>query len=71
MVQPLAAVLGGDPDPVVRAHAAWGLGRIGGSGARNALLEAQTSEQDPEALKEIATALRALEDAANTNAQSA
>ena len=71
MVQPLAAVLGGDPDPVVRAHAAWGLGRIGGSGARNALLEAQTSEQDPEALKEIATALRGLEDAVNTNAQSA
>ena len=72
MVQPLAAVLSGDPDPVARAHAAWGLGRIGGSGASKALHEAQTSEQDPETLKEIAAALRASEDAAaNKKARSA
>lgn len=36
-VAALGRVLEHDPDPVVRGHAAWSLGRIGGAGARAAL----------------------------------
>jgi epoxyqueuosine reductase len=36
-----------DPDPVLRSHAAWALGRIGGPQARRALREAVSAEGDP------------------------
>jgi epoxyqueuosine reductase len=58
-VAPLAeALLHGD-DPVVRGHAAWALGRIGGTTARAVLEAALAVEPDPEARDEIATALDA------------
>ena len=43
--------------PLVRAHAAWALGRIGGAAARTALQRALASEADPEVLSEIRPAL--------------
>jgi epoxyqueuosine reductase len=47
-----------DPDPVVRSHAAWALGRIGGGEAALAALEtAAWGETDPAVQEEIALAL--------------
>jgi epoxyqueuosine reductase len=46
-----------DGEPLVRRHAAWALGRIGGGGARAALGRAWQAEQDPEVREEIRAAL--------------
>jgi len=47
-----------DPeDPIVRGHAAWALGRIGGDAARAALQAAAGDEQDARVLEEIGEAL--------------
>jgi epoxyqueuosine reductase len=47
-----------DPtDPVVRGHAAWALGRIGGVEAAAALECARRAESDPQVCEEIAAAL--------------
>jgi len=46
-----------EPEPEVRAHAAWALGRIGGPGAREALQEAERAEQDAGVRGEILGAL--------------
>lgn len=43
--------------PLVRGHAAWALGRIGGDGARRALEEACELEADDGVLKELSLAL--------------
>ncbi|OWA35141.1 tRNA epoxyqueuosine(34) reductase QueG [Saccharibacillus sp. O16] len=53
----LIEVLGSDPRPVMRGTAAWSIGRIGGSAAEEALLAAQTLEQDEEVLERISLAL--------------
>lgn len=45
-----------DPAAVVRGHAAWALGRIGGGGARAALAIAAGREADEQALAEIQAA---------------
>ena len=42
--------------PLVRGHAAWALGRIGGAEAGVLLLEAASTETDPGVLEEIAAA---------------
>lgn len=42
-----------DYEPLVRGHAAWALGRIGGEQARRALLDALAGEEDEEVQKEI------------------
>jgi epoxyqueuosine reductase len=42
-----------DPDPMLRGHAAWALGRIGGADAERALREAGRNEPDPGVLAEI------------------
>ena len=55
-VPALAGVLTGG-EPLVRAHAAWALGQIGGADARAALRAAADSETDPEVIEEITTAL--------------
>jgi len=55
-VPALAEALG-HADPTVRGHAAWALGRIGGAGARAALLAARGREADAGALEEIERAL--------------
>jgi epoxyqueuosine reductase len=46
-----------DESPIVRAHGAWALGRIGGDAARRVLRDASTGEQWPEVREEIALAL--------------
>jgi epoxyqueuosine reductase len=47
-------------EPLVRAHAAWALGRIGGRGSREALRQAQNTESDPAVVLEIEAALEGL-----------
>jgi epoxyqueuosine reductase len=47
----------GHPVPLVRGHAAWALGEIGGETARAALEAALLSERDPEAAVEIKLAI--------------
>ena len=46
-----------DFDPLVRAHAAWALGRIGSKDARQALLRAKRREEHPQVIREITAAL--------------
>ena len=58
-VGPLTRVLNDDGSPIVRGHAAWALGRIGGPGAITALEAASLAETDSSALEEIAAALGA------------
>ncbi len=54
----LVSTLTGDPEPLVRAHAAWALGRIGGEAARQTLLQAVQSEQESQVRDEIRAALK-------------
>jgi epoxyqueuosine reductase len=53
----LAAVLDSEPEPMVRSHAAWALGRLGGRKPRQALSRAAEIETDGEVLNEIRSAL--------------
>ncbi|MBN2112685.1 MAG: tRNA epoxyqueuosine(34) reductase QueG [Acidimicrobiia bacterium] len=46
-----------DPDPVLRAHAAWALGELGGTAGRDALAAAASREADPGVLEEVYSAL--------------
>lgn len=46
-----------EPEPLVRAHAAWALGQIGGAAARSALEKALHSEPDAAVLAEVRSAL--------------
>lgn len=57
VVSPLAQVLASDPEPLVRAHAAWALGRIGDTTARQALGNAAGDENDPMVRLEIENSL--------------
>ncbi len=56
-VPPLTEVLLGDPDPLVRAHAAWALGQIDSAVARQSLQWAAREETDPQVITEIQSAL--------------
>ncbi len=56
-VPTLAEALRGDPSPLVRAHAAWALGRIGSPRALEALRDAARAETDRAVLDEVALAL--------------
>jgi epoxyqueuosine reductase len=49
-------------EPLVRGHAAWALGQLGGSAARAALDRALEQEEDPEVVEEISCALREIEE---------
>ena len=53
---PLAGALE-DHEPLIRGHAAWALGRIGGRAARQALERALKREASPEVRSEIISAL--------------
>ncbi len=57
--QAVPALIGAlhDNEPLVRGHAAWALGRLGGEPAREALQEALTTENDEEVHMEIQCAL--------------
>ena len=48
-------------EPLVRGHAAWALGQIGGAKARSALEQAALEEPDSQALAEIGAALEQLQ----------
>ncbi len=50
-----------DDEPLIRGHAAWALGRIGGNDAVQALQAAATMEEDIEVRKEIAYALESVQ----------
>jgi epoxyqueuosine reductase len=56
-VTALVAALRHDPAPLVRAHAAWALGRVGGAPARHALDSARWREADDDVRREIDAAL--------------
>ncbi|MFC4598519.1 tRNA epoxyqueuosine(34) reductase QueG [Cohnella hongkongensis] len=56
-VPDILAVLRDDPRPELRESAAWALGRIGTSEARDGLLEARSREESPEVLAAIDRAL--------------
>lgn len=56
-VPALSRALEQDPDPVVRGHAAWALGRIGGREARAALAHALSHETSGEVVSEARAAL--------------
>jgi epoxyqueuosine reductase len=60
-IAPLARALAGDPDPLVRGHAAWALGQIGGGSARRPLEQGRRRETDPQTRVEIGAALAALD----------
>ncbi|GIN87663.1 epoxyqueuosine reductase [Heyndrickxia sporothermodurans] len=52
-VPDLVKVLTEDPRPVLRGTAAWALGKIGGTVARESLLKAKSKETDQEVMEEI------------------
>ena len=49
-------------EPLVRSHAAWALGRIGGQQAHSTLTKAAATETEPQVLEEVMAALADLED---------
>jgi epoxyqueuosine reductase len=49
-----------DPDPIVRGHAAWALGRLGGASAAAALQARASLEPDPDVRMELTAALQAV-----------
>ena len=53
----LARTLKGHDEPLVRGHAAWALGAIGGSTARRVLDRMRRMESDASVIEEIAQAL--------------
>jgi epoxyqueuosine reductase len=57
-VAPLAYALEEDPEPLVRSHAAWALGQIGGTPARQALERAAQDEADLQVKIEVQSALK-------------
>lgn len=46
-----------DPDPLVRQHVAWALGRMNAGEAQSALTQARGGERDPQVLQEMREAL--------------
>jgi epoxyqueuosine reductase len=53
----LTGLLQDDPDPIIRGHAAWGLGRIPSVGSRKSLEKCLKNESDLTVLDEIRSAL--------------
>jgi len=56
----LSVALQTETEPLVRAHAAWALGQIGGQVARAELEQCSTIETDPQVLAEIESSLTVL-----------
>ena len=56
-VPDLARVMENEPEPLVRGHSAWALGRVASRAARLALEKARRNEPDAAALAEIQAAL--------------
>jgi epoxyqueuosine reductase len=49
-----------DPEPIVRLHAAWAIGKIGGSRAKASLEKRRKMEENLKVLEEIEDALKRL-----------
>ena len=49
-----------DPEPLVRGHAAWALGALGGAGARTALERVRGRDPDALVRAEVTAALERL-----------
>jgi epoxyqueuosine reductase len=60
-VPDLARLLLEEPEALIRQHAAWALGQIGGDAARQALLQSRAQDQDEQVRQEVEAALRLLE----------
>ena len=60
-----------DDEPLIRSHAAWALGRIGGETARQMLRKQLTVEMEPEVITEIQDALLAVEESSRRNEKNA
>jgi epoxyqueuosine reductase len=56
----LASTMEHEAEPLVRSHAAWGLGALGGVGAKRALERACKRESDSEVVAEIVSALEVI-----------
>jgi epoxyqueuosine reductase len=61
LVPALTLALQGDPEPLVRLHAAWALGRLAGVTARQALEQSLPVEESGDVQAEILMALRAID----------
>ncbi len=59
-LEALARALERDPDPMVRGHVAWAMGRIGTRVAKQRLERARAREPDPKVSQEIEVALETL-----------
>jgi epoxyqueuosine reductase len=59
-IEPLSAAVKSHDEPIVRAHAAWALGRLASPSGRRALLVAESREKVPPVQWEIAMALASL-----------
>lgn len=57
-VAPLGRALLTNKSPIVRAHAAWALGQIGGESARECVRQALELETDPSTRRELVAALQ-------------
>ena len=60
-----------DAEPLIRSHAAWALGRIGGETARQILQKQRTVETEPEVITEIQDALLEVEQPSRRNERNA
>jgi len=69
-VPALVRVLLENPEPIVRSHAAWALGQIGGTAARQGLEKTLDHERDAEVQEEIRLALGQLESCQQSAAMS-
>ena len=56
-VPALARALASDPSALVRTHAAWALGRLGGAASRHALDAARRNDPDAAVVAEVEAAL--------------
>ncbi len=59
-VAPLALALAGEAEKLIRSHAAWALGRLGGAAAKQALERARKREPEDQVLEEVGAALAAI-----------
>jgi epoxyqueuosine reductase len=57
LLNALHALLLNEEDPMLRAHAAWALGQIGGPASQEGLQKAREREENPEVIAEIVRAL--------------
>jgi epoxyqueuosine reductase len=50
-----------DSEPLIRSHAAWALGTIGGNKSKSILNDAASNEEHPAVIQDITNALKAIQ----------